>query len=198
MAIAMEKPVDNACTRLAEILRFLAAAMEYPQRSWLTPPYWAALEGLLHEIGSNSADAMLPSYPASPEQFECLQVEHTRLFINAVPHVIAPPYGSVYLDGDGMLYGASAERAKAFYRQENFELRGSHDIPDYLGHELRFVALLLEQGREEAAELFLRQCFRPWFGSFYQRVSRESRHPYYVVLVSLIDFFTKEEEDHGS
>ena len=30
--------------------------------------------------------------------------EYTRLFINAFPHVIAPPYGSIYLEKEGLVY----------------------------------------------------------------------------------------------
>lgn len=189
---------DGNLSRYADILYFLAVAMEYPEPSWLTPTYWATLENLVNETALHSDPSEFPAYPSMPEAFEQLQVEYTRLFINAVPQVIAPPYGSVYLDADGMLYGTSAVKVKQFYHQQGYDLQGDYDIPDSLGHELRFVAKLLEEGKEAPAEEFLDRWFRPWFTSFHQRIRQQSRHPYFCALASLIDFFTKEENDHVS
>lgn len=179
---------------LAEIYRFLAQSMRYPNPAWMQADYFFALEDLLAGLGWDAeAESLRRSISAGADWLEPLQVEHTRLFVNAVPAVLAPPYGSVYLSSDGMLYGPSAEKVKLFYHQQGFDLAGEADIPDHLTFELEFLALLAEEGKSAEGELFLARHFRPWFPKFQARVVRETRHPFYRVLVNLIDFFTREE-----
>jgi TorA maturation chaperone TorD len=179
---------------MAEIYRFLARSMHYPDPSWMNENYYSILFYFLEELGwSDKAQAIRQSISGSDGGLEGLQVEHTRLFVNAVPSVIAPPYGSIYLSKDRTLYGPSAEKAKQFYHEQGFALPGEGDIPDHLSLELEFLALLAEHGREEEEELFLQQHFRPWFPKFQERVLQHERHHFYGVLVNLIDFFTREE-----
>ena len=179
---------------MAEIYRFLAQSMRYPSPDWMQADYFSVLDTFLAELGwDTETQALGQSLFESDDWLEPLQVEHTRLFVNAIPTVIAPPYGSVYLSADGMLYGPSAERARAFYREQGFDLVGEADIPDHISFELEFLALLAEEGKNDAEELFLAQHFRPWFPKFQARILQEGRHPFYGVLVNLIDFFTREE-----
>ena len=183
--------------RLSALLAGLAQSMDYPDLDWLTQEHWSWIKDLLDDLGWQAERQELPD-TIDDDFLTALQVEYTRLFINAIPHVVAPPYGSVYLDSEGILYGPSAEKAKQFYHQQGFDLVGPNDIPDHLNHELRFVSLLLQDGRICEAEQFLRQCFHPWFGLFQDRVMGETKQPYYRVMVQLIKFFTKEEEEHDS
>ena len=198
MTAATKEPQTTYWAAFAGIYRFLAQSMEYPDSTWLTREHWNTVAATLKEIAPGQIVVKFPEYPSSPELMEELQVEYTRMFINSVPHVIAPLYGSVYLDADGMLYGISSEKTKAFYRQADFALKGANDIPDSLGNQLKFLALLMDEAREEEAERFLQQCFRPWFRLFFERVNKETTHSYFRVLVFLINFFTEEEKDHDN
>ena len=185
---------QSTSTNMAEIYRFLAQSMRYPSPDWMQADYFSALNTFLVELGWDAeAQSIRQAIVEGADWLEPLQVEHTRLFVNAVPSVVAPPYGSIYLSADGMLYGPSAEKAKAFYREQGFDLAGEADIPDHLTFELEFLALLAEEGKSQEEELFLQQHFRPWFPKFQARVLQEGRHPFYGVLVNLIDFFTREE-----
>nr|WP_320050912.1 molecular chaperone TorD family protein [uncultured Desulfuromonas sp.] len=195
---AAEEENSQIAIRLAGLLEFFAQSMEYPDLSWLTQEHCQLLYSILEELGWNdelndlgNTDDLL-----SEQGLTALQVEYTRLFINAIPHVIAPPYGSIYTDSEGLLFGPSAERTKKFYHQQGFDLRGPNDIPDHLNHELRFLSLLLQDGKLCETEQFLTEFFRPWFCLFCTRVVDESRHPYYRVMMKLIHFFTKEDEEH--
>ncbi|MCK5193296.1 MAG: molecular chaperone TorD family protein, partial [Desulfobulbaceae bacterium] len=114
-----------------------------------------------------------------------------RLFINAVPHVLAPPYASVYAHIDGTLYGPIAEKTKDFYREKGYAL-SQEDIPDYIVYELEFLAILVEQD-EDGYETFLDTLFYPWFSKFEEKVLHETEHPFFIIIVKLIDFFTREE-----
>ena len=185
---------QSTSTNMAEIYRFLAQSMRYPSPDWMQPDYFSALNTFLVELGWDAeAQTIRQAIAEGADWLEPIQVEHTRLFVNAVPSVVAPPYGSIYLSADGMLYGPSADKAKAFYREQGFDLAGEADIPDHLTFELEFLALLAEEGKGQEEELFLQQHFRPWFPKFQARVLQEGCHPFYGVLVNLIDFFTREE-----
>ncbi len=180
---------------LAELFRFLARSLEFPRAAWLDRDYLVGLATLLEDLDWPEALAEVRAMPTDPaELLETLQIEHTGLFVNAVPAAVAPPYGSVYWRGEGMLNGASTAKTRDFYRHQGFDLTGGDGLADYLPLELEFMALLLESDRESEAEEFLAAHFRPWFGSFRDRVRQGAQLPFYRILIELIDFFTKEEE----
>jgi len=129
---------QSTSTNMAEIYRFLAQSMRYPSPDWMQADYFSALNTFLVELGWDAeAQSIRQAIVEGADWLEPLQVEHTRLFVNAVPSVVAPPYGSIYLSADGMLYGPSAEKAKAFYREQGFDLAGEADIPDSLPRKAR-------------------------------------------------------------
>jgi TorA maturation chaperone TorD len=183
---------------LADVYRFLGRSLAYPDPAWLAAGHLVALAELLAELGWDEASRELQSLPAAPAVLlEALCIEHTRLFINAFPATVAPPYGSVHLPGGGMLNTAFTAKTRAFYRRYGFELANGADLADYLPLELEFLARLGEGGEEAAREEFLAECFRPWFGGFLARVRAGAELPFYRIVVELIDFFTKEEEEDG-
>jgi len=183
---------------LADLLRFLGRSLEYPESSWLDRGYLDGFVNLLRELDWQQALDELQGLPVIPANLlEWLRIEHTRLFINGVPAAVAPPYGSVYRRGEGMLNGRSTEKTREFYRNQGFDLVSPNELADYLPLELEFLALLLDEDRREAAEEFLSVHFRPWFTIFASRVRQGAQLPFYRILIDLIDFFTKEEEEHG-
>jgi TorA maturation chaperone TorD len=183
---------------LANTFRFLARTLAYPDQTWVAQGHVAALVGLLGELGWDEAVGELAALPANPaDLLEVLRVEHTRLFINAVPATVAPPYGSVHLPGGGMLNTSFTEKTREFYRRYGFDLAVSTDLADFLPLELEFLALLAEDGAEDASVEFLNECFRPWFGQFRNRVLAGADLPFYRICVELINFFTTEEDGHG-
>ena len=179
---------------LSDIFRFLALSMRYPNAELFDEDYFAALRSLLEEMGRQDDIHQLDSLMANdPDFIETLQIEHTRPFINGVPHVIAPPYGSVYMQGEGTLMNKSTERVREFYRQRGFDLASDKEIADHLVYELEFLGLLAESGEPADEELFLQKFFHPWFRKFHVLVIEGADHHFYRMVVELIDFFTKEE-----
>lgn len=186
--------VPGPPTFLPEIFRFLALSMRYPDAAIFAEDYFAALRALLEGLNWEADIRQLDRLRAADVAFiETLQIEYTRLFINAVPHVIAPPYGSVYMDGEGALMSRSTEQIRNFYRERGFELAPGTEIADHLVCELDFLSLLAETARAADEELFLQKFFRPGFEKFQARVMAGADHHFYRVVVRLIDFFTKEE-----
>lgn len=190
----MQSPSSNE--QIATLYRFCATSLHYPDPSWLTDEYLESLYLLLNTLeAEEQAQSLNQAIGSSKELLEPLQIEHTRLFINGVPHVAAPPYGSVYIDKS--LQGLHAERTLKFYLEHGYRLKDDADLPDHIVHQLEFLSLLAENDKGEAESEFLTTLFLPWFRVFRQKVTEESQHPFYPVIVQLIDFLTKEEIEHG-
>ncbi len=181
---------------LQDIYAFLSISMKYPEPSWFTEGYASNFLTILKESGfEQDAEALMQIAKPDKKVVEDLQVEYTRLFINAVPRVPAPPFGSVYLEGGRSLFGKTTEKVRDFYRMNGFDIADPSAVPDEITLELEFLGHLAGQGRYEEEGQFLSVFFRPWFVQFRDIVVAEAGHPFYVALVRLIDFFTLQEED---
>ncbi len=180
---------------LAWVYRFLAQSLRYPESVWLTDDYWSAFSTLLGELNLHADWQDIASLLDGYDPVNDLQLEYTRLFINAVPHVVAPPYASVHLEGDGSLYGNIAEKTARFYQNKGFEYAGD-DLPDHIVNELEFLAILVQEDGEGYEE-FRGKLFIPWFARFKEKVLVEANHPFYRVVITLTDFFTREEQQYG-
>lgn len=189
-------------------MRGLARGFTYPDADWVATlldgqwPY--ALASVLEPLGipTNRVWRAVAALPAEREAaLQALQVEYTYLFINAVPHVPAPPYASAYT-AQGLLMGEPAEAALMAYRQAGLTLAEDYrDLPDHLGAELEFLAWLGEQavaaekaGDEELAQVrlsqqqaFLEQQVRSWVPAFCRRVEEAARLPFYRELAHLAE-----------
>ncbi|MFZ5759795.1 MAG: TorD/DmsD family molecular chaperone [Thermodesulfobacteriota bacterium] len=189
----MEKNSD--AISMADVYRFLAQSMHYPTTVWFTDDYWSALFSILTQLRCDADIAALEDAKKESADFiEDLQIEYTRLFVNGVPCAIAPPYASVhYPGGDGTLYGRIAEETRMFYRGKGFILTRTNELPDHIVSELEFLALLARAKDDQGEQQFLERFFTPWFVVFRNRVLAEVCHPYYRVVLQLIDFFTREE-----
>lgn len=186
----------SSSLHIATLYRFCAHSMRYPQPEWFTNQYLESLYLLLEALGAHQEREQISfAITSSADHLEALQIEYTRLFINGVPHVIAPPYGSVYIDKS--LQGQHTEKTLRFYASYGFAMKKEADLPDHIVHQLEFLSLVAEKNDAATEAEFLQTIFLPWFGRFHQRVKQESRHPFYSVLVQLIDYLTKEEVEHG-
>ncbi len=188
--------IHTATAHVAALYRFCAQSMQYPDPEWFSDIYLSSLYGLLDALGGNTEKEMLQAaFAESKDVLEDLQVEYTRLFINGVPHVAAPPYGSVYLDKT--LRGKYSDDILLYYRSLGYNLTPKADLPDSLIHQLEFLSLLAEDQNREGEEEFLARFFLPWYPLFAARVKEDAQHPFYQIIISFIDFFTQEEKEYG-
>lgn len=185
-------PTDH----IATLYRFCAQSMQYPDPEWFSDNYLTSLYGLLDALGGKEEKETLQTeLSRSNDILEDLQVEYTRLFINGVPHVAAPPYGSVYLEKT--LRGQYSDKILTYYRSLGYNLTENADLPDSLIHQLEFLSFLAEDQNRDGEEEFLARFFLPWYSIFASRVKEEAQHPFYPIIVSFIDFFTTEEKEYG-
>ena len=185
---------DPDAKSLSEFYLFLSLTMRYPDVDFFTEEFLDTYENLLARLELQEEQKSIHACREEDENLlQTLRVEYTRLFINAVPHVIAPPYASIYRDGDHDLQGKTTEQTRDFYRENGYDISNSSEPADHICFELEFLSALARDGKFDKEEQFLKKLFRPWFNKFRDQVLAETIHPYYSVSIQLIDFFTRKD-----
>jgi putative dimethyl sulfoxide reductase chaperone len=185
----------------------LATGFMYPEEhvcDWLLKGEWLEwMNGALHALGAQDAVGYcsvrkLFSNPDNRAD-NCLKMarEYTRLFITGIPSVVAPPYGSVYMDHTG-LHGKSTTEVARFYQKAGFGLQQNVLEPqDHIGHELEFLGVLTaqeaevrEQGQDVSGLLALQEEFLgrfvlPWASHFCDLVSKSAKIALYAHLADV-------------
>ena len=114
------------------------------------------------------------------EALQALQAEYVRPFINALPEVPCPPYGSFYLEGT--LMGESTVRLRKLYASYGWQ---TDEMPDHIAVELEFLALLASLGQDGALEedrQFIRDHLKLWAPAFLDRVGKNDRSGFYQAV----------------
>lgn len=133
--------------------------------------------------------------------------EYTRLFINGFPRVVAPPYGSVYLEKDGLVFGRTTSGVLQFYHGAGFTLKEEiGDLPDHIAHEFEFMEILTareaqttgsEKVRLEETQMdFLSHYVFSWIPAFCERVREDSKSAFYRTLADLTGEFIHLEKNY--
>ncbi|WP_253384563.1 Tat proofreading chaperone DmsD [unidentified bacterial endosymbiont] len=108
-----------------------------------------------------------------------------RLFIGpfALP---APPWGSVWLDRESVLFGDSTLALRQWMRENNiaFEMR-QNEPEDHFGTLLLLAAWLAENSRDAQRDQLLAWHLLPWSTRFLAAFSEKAGHPFYHALGEL-------------
>ena len=136
-----------------------------------------------------------------------LLVDYTRLFLGP-SHIVAKPYGSVWLDGEETLMQDSTMAVQELYEEGGFEINEDfRELPDHIAAELEFLYLLIYRENEghrngEPAALkaatglkkrFLDEQLGRWIGPFTAAVKAGAQRGFYRQLAELTDRFVKLE-----
>ena len=139
----------------------------------------------------------------SAEGHESLLLDYTRLFLGP-SHIIAKPYGSVWLEGEKTLMGDSTMAVQELYREGGFEIDEEfRELPDHIAAELEFLYLLAyrenEAHRNGAPETlqairglrkrFLDEQLGRWVGPFTAAVRAGAQTGFYRQLAELTHRF---------
>lgn len=181
-----ERTLDYLASGGLEELEELCASLRVPTGD--------ALEGLrarLEGDGGGREELLLD-----------LQRDYTRLFINAFPRMVAPPYSSVYLDGKGKVWGESTSWVNNLYREAGLEIAEEfHNIPDHAAAELNFAAFLLAGagvGSGPNLDMYgklVTEHLALWMPPFLGRVIEGARHPFYALLAKITGRLVEEESE---
>jgi len=135
----------------------------------------------------------------SAEGYQALLLDYTRLFLGP-NHIIAKPYGSVWLEGGNTVMGESTMAVQALYQEGGFDMSEEfREVPDHVAVELEFLYLLIyreneaqrngeaEALREKAAlrKRFLDEHLGRWIGPFTAAMRDGAQSGYYRQLAEL-------------
>lgn len=201
----------------AVIYRLLSHCFSYPDRELLglfdrarTEEYLESWRCLVLDASEEMASILgwlenCPSYEAALEE---LEREYTRLFVNAYPGVVAPPYSSVYLDADQKVWGPSTAEAVRLYEAAGLRIANDfHEVPDHIAAELEFASYLIEEQQKDRGEDssrprqglaslekgFLANHLLAWATAFFGRVAEGSTAIFYRIMAHLARQFLERE-----
>jgi TorA maturation chaperone TorD len=138
------------------------------------------------------------------EDIESLKVDYSRLFVGPY-RPLAPPYGSVYLEGSKVM-GDSTLAARDVYRREGLDICVK-EVPDHIRIELEFISFLISKedeaaGRGNGAEAlcyrrkqrwFLDSHLGVWVATFAREVTASAQTTFYRCLGPLTSDFVLDD-----
>lgn len=137
------------------------------------------------------------------DDISTLQVDFSTLFIGPY-QLIAPPYGSVYLEESRQVMGETTMEVLRLYQSAGMEVsEGFNQPPDHIAAELEFVSFLLfrrveaiQAGDDEAYEdytaqlkMFSENHLGPWCVPFLEGMEREAKTDFYRMLAKCLNHF---------
>lgn len=197
---------QSAAGSREDVYRLLAASYYSPTPALLDENCCAALAALLSVLAPEAAPHAAEAAKISAAQsLEALAIEHARLFLGPF-QLVAPPYGSYYLEDKKSVMGDSTAAAEFFYRNCGLHLADDfHELPDHLTVELEFMSFLafsLRQAEttangEDSRRLvglqreFLEKFLMPWLQPFTAAVIDDGEAPFYQAVARCTSAFVR-------
>ncbi|HHY26302.1 MAG TPA: molecular chaperone TorD family protein [Desulfitobacterium dehalogenans] len=124
--------------------------------------------------------------------FEDLTIDYAKLFVGPFD-LLAPPYGSIYLDGQRRVMGDSTLKVLEAYGEAGLKLSDEFkQPPDHIITELEFMYYLIAKYLETKdnqwltmKDAFHDKYLKPWIRDFANRIESNSQTPFYKGLARL-------------
>ncbi|MCS6818172.1 MAG: molecular chaperone TorD family protein [Blastocatellia bacterium] len=139
-----------------------------------------------------------------------LLVDYSKLFIGPFK-LLAPPYGSVYLDPDRRLMGDSTLDVIKRYQRAGVRFDPTQkDLPDHIAVELEFMSYLIWREREayqnanfealrqrlDDQQAFLHQHLSAWVPDFARAIKSGTNNLFYSSLADVTTTFIESDLKH--
>jgi len=189
--VCREKKRGDCC-------RLLSACFYQPEKDvFLQEGIFENLASLLKEVSPEASafvSEMEKAFLISSEVE--LTVEYARLFVGP-NELLAPPYGSVYLDRGRKVMGDSTMEVINMYEEQGLSIdKEFRNLPDHITAELEFMYYLIYKELEaldradiatalsaiKTQELFMNRFLRPWIEPFCHNLREGSDSGYYKSL----------------
>jgi len=136
-----------------------------------------------------------------------LEVDYARLFMGPF-NVLAPPYGSIYMESERRVMGASTADVQKQYQAAGLDVAtGFKDAPDHIAAELEFMHFLIFKTMEAANQgdvnrivpyLLTQQSFLEihlgsWVSEFACNVIDNAKTSFYRNLARATEAFIKDD-----
>lgn len=138
-------------------------------------------------------DKILDEIEKGSLNWEAMQIDYTRLFINSFPQAKAQPFAGWYL-GDTGLFGEQELAMRSFYAACGVYMDEEMTVPaDHIMVELEFAALLLdsyEKTRDEKLYLALHELIDDhmsrWIPPFTNEIGLYAESDFYRIVADII------------
>ncbi|NIQ91170.1 MAG: hypothetical protein GWN93_20040 [Deltaproteobacteria bacterium] len=175
------------------------------------------LKDLEQELSDVSPEAMLYIKKMYEEgkrsdDLDLLSLDFSRLFLG--PYKMhAPPYGSVYLDGERQIMGESTLEVRNKYREAGLDISNDfRNPPDHIAAELEFMYFLILKEIEairnsdiettlsfiEKQRAFLRENLGSWVFEFTDTIEEKAETDFYKNLARATKAFVRQDLDYLS
>ena len=195
-----------------DLCRYLAACYYQPGPEFAEEKVFESMLAAASRLHPDlAAHARRLGEEFAAEGAQSLLLDYTRLFLGPT-HIVAKPYGSVWLEGENTVMGQSTMAVQAMYREGGFDMDGEfHELPDHIAAELEFLYLLIDReneahrdGKPEALEAnaalrrrFLGEHLGRWVGPFTAAVRDGAQSGFYRDLAAITDRFVGMETARG-
>lgn len=185
--------------------RLLSACFYQPQKeTFIQEELFKNLEGLLRPISLDAAahaSAMEKAFLKYSE--EDLLVTYAKLFVGP-NELLAPPYGSVYLDGEKTVMGDSTMETIKMYAEQGLSTDSKFgNLPDHITVELEFMYYLifketeaLEKSQWDTALDYMKtqgllfdDFLRKWVNPFCDKIKQGADNEFYTSLADCVSAF---------
>ena len=141
------------------------------------------------------------------DSIEDLTVEHARLFMGPYS-LLAPPYGSIYMEPERRIMGNSTMDVIRRYQQSGLAMAEDFkDSPDHIAAELEFMHFLIYKELEASNEgddtsvytnllsqqSFLTDHLGAWVSEFVGKVMENAKTTFYQNLARATETFIKDD-----
>jgi TorA maturation chaperone TorD len=159
------------------------------------------LSGENHAVLSDLRNALFDVDMEANDEVENLLWEYTRLFIG--PYKLpCPPWESVYTSPKKLLMQEAYDDVRNYYRNAGLTVNSQDIMPDHIGAELNFLAVLLQKAKDSPeeglyyrglAKSFLDEHLMKWSARFARDMEAASESELYKTLARttrhLVDLF---------
>lgn len=161
------------------------------------------------QSGARSAVRLMMNGLHGRKDLERMRLDFARLFIGPY-RLLAPPYGSIYLESRRSIMGRSTSDVIRFYNQAGLEIAPAYkEAPDHISVELEFMYYLifkeirmLKRQDFDCVEAFivdqrdfLQDHLGPWIPAFLQIVKAEAHTDFYRHLADATECFIAEDRE---
>lgn len=179
-----------------------------PNREWLQQltsnqifseaPFGAEQEEIQHGLELLQNWSLAHKKGISDDEYANLNLDYARLFIGLESTHPSPPWGSVYLDRERLVFQQSTQRVRAWYQRFNLEPEQINKEPDdHIALELIFMARLAKMALETtdkqkyieyltAQRDFLHENLLRWGPSWAKLVKQHAQTDFYRGMAYLV------------
>lgn len=193
----------NTTIQRGDCFRLLAACFYEPDRTLFIEEQVGEKLGLLFDNFTPSAAQAARQMQTSIMDLdqEKMSIDHAALFLGPF-ELLAPPYGSVYIEKNRRVMGESSVNVARYYQEAELSVV-IKEPPDHIVIELEFMYYLCNKEANAAQngqhvevndlrELqarFYYHAIKPWAGDFCAAIRAGTDNGFYVKLADCLDSF---------